>query len=504
MRYLEWFSPGRATRTAVAVTCGQAFFLFGYDQGVFGGLITNPDFLNIFGHPAPGLMGIIVSIYNLGCLFGCILNFFVADPIGRRKAILVAMFFISVGAVIQCSSYSRAQLMVGRFITGLGVGIDSSTVPMYQVELCKGDNRGRLVSTEVIFIALGISFAYFFDFGLSYGSGPFVWRFPIAFQIVLALPIAAIILALPETPRWLVQQGNLDEARSVIQRVYGLSETAAQVDGQLKEIVDAVELERSTEFKWSAIFRRGDPLQTGYRVFLACLILLMNQWSGINVVVFYAAVILEDSVGLEHKTAIVTAGCVNLAFAAGCIGPILGLDKIGRRPLLMIGTAGQAVSMALIAALLSFKGTNKEHATATASVAFFITYMLSFGSSLFPIPWLYAAEILPLQVRAKGTALAVMNNWVWVFTIVMITPTLVHNIQWKTYLVFMSTNFAFLPLIYFLFPETKGLTLEEIDYIFLKRDRLQDDHSDNQSPGDLTQQEEKKAEYVENVVASET
>ena len=118
MRYLQWFSPGRATRTAVAITCGQAFFLFGYDQGVFGGLITNPDFLNVFGHPEPGLMGIIVSIYNLGCLFGCILNFFVADRLGRRKAIWVAMLFISVGAVIQCSSYSRAQLMVGRFITG--------------------------------------------------------------------------------------------------------------------------------------------------------------------------------------------------------------------------------------------------------------------------------------------------------------------------------------------------------------------------------------------------
>jgi MFS family permease len=118
MRYLHWFGPGSPTRTAVAITCGQAFFLFGYDQGVFGGLITNKDFLDIFGHPRPGFMGIIVSIYNLGCLFGCILNFIAGDRLGRRKAIWSAMLFISIGAVIQCSSYSVVQLMIGRFITG--------------------------------------------------------------------------------------------------------------------------------------------------------------------------------------------------------------------------------------------------------------------------------------------------------------------------------------------------------------------------------------------------
>lgn len=119
MRYLHWFGPGKPTRTAIAITCGQAFFLFGYDQGVFGGLITNPDFLDTFGNPKASFMGIIVSIYNLGCLFGCILNFMFGERLGRRKAIWSAMAFISVGAVIQCTSYGVPQLMVGRFITGM-------------------------------------------------------------------------------------------------------------------------------------------------------------------------------------------------------------------------------------------------------------------------------------------------------------------------------------------------------------------------------------------------
>jgi hypothetical protein len=314
-----------------------------------------------------------------------------------------------------------------------------------------------LTTHQVVWIALGISFAYFFDFGLSYTNGGFAWRFPITFQIILAIPIMAIVLGLPETPRWLMKNDRAEDARGVLRRVYGASESPEAIEAQIKEIKEAVELERSSEFRWRTMFRRGDPVRSGWRIFLACLILLMNQWSGINVVVFYAAVILEDSVGLEHKTAIVVAGCVNFAFAVGAIVPIIGLDKVGRRPLLMWGTFGQVVSMALVAALLSFHGTSREQSTATASIAFLITYMFSFGSSLFCIPWIYAAEILPLQVRGKGTALAVLNNWVWVrpttssqqrmranfhaqvFTIVMVTPTMVANIQWKTYLVFMCT-----------------------------------------------------------------
>jgi MFS family permease len=118
MKTFNWFAAGGPTRTAIAITCGQAFFLFGYDQGVFGGLITNNNFLDTFGHPAPGLLGIIVSIYNLGCLMGCALNFMLGERLGRRIAIMGAMAFITVGAVIQASSYGVPQLMIGRTITG--------------------------------------------------------------------------------------------------------------------------------------------------------------------------------------------------------------------------------------------------------------------------------------------------------------------------------------------------------------------------------------------------
>ncbi|KAK5942454.1 hypothetical protein PMZ80_005019 [Knufia obscura] len=485
----DWFKPGAQLRLAITATCLAAFVLFGYDQGVFGGLVTHPNFLSTFGHPAPDFLGIIVSIYNVGCFVGCALNLYFGPRFGRREAIWGAMCLVSLGAILQCTSYGVPQMMVGRFITGLGVGIDTSTVPMYQAELCKPEVRGRLVTTEVLFVALGIAVAYFLDFGFSFLGGSVAWRVPIALQVPLAVGVCVLVVGLPETPRWLWQQGRVEEAVGVMRRVHDVPEGDEYVVRESEEIRKAIEIEAASPFKWARILRR-DPLQTGYRVGLACLVLFMNQWAGINVIVFYISPVLEGSVGLDRNTAIIAGGCINLAFAVGSLVPALGADRLGRRKPMMFGAAGMGLSMMCVAILLSFNGTDKERITANASIAFFVTYMISFGASLNAIPWVYATEILPIRVRAQGTALAVFNNWIWVFLIVMVTPTLVANLQWKTYLIFMAFNFGFIPVIYFLFPETKGLTLEKIDFLFLKEDRLPakermeaQDNSNGEKPG---------------------
>ena len=160
--------------------------LFGYDQGVFSGIVGNEDYLNTFNHPSPGLEGIIVSIYNLGCFTGCILSFMFCEKTGRRLAMLIAMVWIIVGAVLQCTSYSRAQILVARYVTGIGTGIETSTIPMYQSELCDADKRGRLVSSEPLFVGVGIEIAYWFDYGMSFTKGSIAWRLPIACQMIFA------------------------------------------------------------------------------------------------------------------------------------------------------------------------------------------------------------------------------------------------------------------------------------------------------------------------------
>lgn len=147
-------------RAAIYCCCLAAFLFFGYDQGVFGGLLENESWLNQFGHPRDTIVGITVSSYCLGALFGCIINFSIGDILGRRKMIWMAMGLIIIGATLQTSAFNLTHLIIGRVITGLGTGIDSSTVPMYQSELSKKGNRGQVVSWEIWFIGVGISVAY--------------------------------------------------------------------------------------------------------------------------------------------------------------------------------------------------------------------------------------------------------------------------------------------------------------------------------------------------------
>ncbi|KAK5531053.1 hypothetical protein LTR25_008910 [Vermiconidia calcicola] len=151
-------------------------------------------------------------------------------------------------------------------------------------------------------------------------------------------------------------------------------------------------------------------------------------------------------------------------FIVGNLGPALALDRMGRRKTMLYGCFGLGICMMMASILLSFGKKN----TSSAAVAFFFVYMIIFGGSINVVPWVYGPEILPLQARSRGTAISVAAHWTWNFFVVMITPVLIHRLGWKTYLIFMSLAFSFVPVIYFFYPETSNISLEDIDRIFLK------------------------------------
>ncbi|EAW24067.1 putative MFS sugar transporter [Aspergillus fischeri NRRL 181] len=466
MAKINMFGTGFTLQAAIWAACGMAFILFGYDQGVFSGIVENEDFLDTMHHPGDSLMGIIVSIYNLGCFTGCIVNFVVAEWLGRRRAMWVAMIWIIIGASLQTSAFSVAHLMVGRFVTGIGTGIETSTVPMYQAELCEASKRGKLVCSEPLLVGVGIVISYFFDYGMSFVGGQIAWRLPIACQMIFAFVVIILVFGLPESPRYCYKEQRNDEALQILSDVNGLPKDDPKIVAEQEEILEALELEtKHGVYKWRNIFRR-DEVSTGHRVLLAYSMQFMNQVGGINLVVYFIPTVLNSNVGLSKNLSLIIGGCVQVMFVIGSFFPTFFVDRVGRRVPMMWGSFGLGLCMMMVSILLSFKGKANEHATSSASVAFFFLYMLIFGASVNCIPWVYVPEILPLHARAKGTAVGISSNWIWNFFVVMITPIIINRLQWKAYLIFMCTNFAFVPLVYFCYPETANLTLEEIDYLF--------------------------------------
>ncbi|KAI7539529.1 putative Myo-inositol transporter 1 [Hortaea werneckii] len=466
------YGRGFKLQVAIVVACQMAFILFGYDQGVFSGIVGNEDWLDTFNHPSSGLEGIIVSIYNLGAFSGCILAFLFGENFGRRRCMWLAMGWIIVGAVLQTTAYSVPHIMVARYITGIGTGIETSTVPMYQAELCDAERRGRLVSSEPMFVGVGIVISYFFDYGMRFVGGPIAWRLPIACQIIFALVVIVLVFGLPESPRWLYYHNRHDEALQVLCDVWDSTPEGEKVSRMHHEILETLRLEQEhSEYKWRQLFQR-DRVQTGRRVLLAYGMQFMNQMGGINLIVYFVPTALEDNVGLKPNLALVIGGCVQTMFFFGSIVPTFTLDQMGRRRPMMWGSLGLALSMMMVSVLLSFQqggySDSVSTKTASASIAFFFTYMFIFGASANCIPWVYVPEILPLNARAKGTAIGISSNWLWNFVVVMITPTIINNLKWKAYLIFMCTNLAFIPLVYFCYPETSNLTLEEVDHLFTK------------------------------------
>ncbi|KAG7098061.1 hypothetical protein E1B28_000035 [Marasmius oreades] len=470
---LNWFKKGRPLQLAISATCSGAFVLFGYDQGVFSGIIGNEDFKDTFGHPTDTKQGIIVSSYNLGCFAGCIITFLIGDWLGRRRAMWSAMALITVGAVLQTTAFSVPHI-IARVITGFGTGIETSTVPMYQSEVCKPEYRGRIVASEPMFVGIGIVLAYWFDYGMNFippesSFASVAWRLPIACQIIFTIFVSILILGVPESPRWLLQQRREQEAIQVLCDVYNLPPHDKEIIKEAEDIKEAMRLEEENSFQWKNILQQ-DSVQTGRRVLLAWGMQFMNQVGGINLIVYYLPTALTLNVGLSRGLSLILSGCINIMFPLGSLIPTFFLDQLGRRGPMMWCSFLLAVCMAAIAALLSFQGTKLEieKPTAMASVAFFFLYQFVFGAGPNCIPWVYVPEILPLHARAKGTAVGISSNWIWNFTIVMITPVILNRLQWKAYLIFVATNALFVPIVYFLYPETSRLSLEEIDLLFLK------------------------------------
>lgn len=463
---------GSKLNIAVSVIAGLDFLLFGYDQGVMGGLLTLPSFLHTFPEidveaasnksHASTIQGISVASYNVGCFVGAIACIWIGDWLGRKKTIFLGSAIMVVGAALQASAMSLSHFIIGRIITGVGNGINTSTVPTWQSETCKAHRRGMMVMIEGALITGGICLSYWLDLGFSFLEPSTIsWRFPIAFQIIFALIILAFILELPESPRWLILKGKEDEALEVLGALSDLPKDDPYIVSEFTAIKDTV-LE-AAQAKFSDLFTRDENRHL-HRVILAYVNQMFQQISGINLITYYAAQIYERYIGLDGFTSRILAAANGTEYFLASWIAVFTIEKFGRRSLMLFGAAGMAASMAVLAGSTSVKGTG----AGIVAAAFLFIFNTFFAIGWLGMTWLYPAEIVPLRIRAPANALATSANWAFNFMVVMVTPVAFENIGYQTYIIFAVINAFIVPVVYFFYPETAYRSLEEMDTIFHK------------------------------------
>ncbi|TKA38200.1 hypothetical protein B0A54_09140 [Friedmanniomyces endolithicus] len=381
---------GTKLNIAIAIVAGTDFALFGYDQGVMGGLLTLNSFLKYFpqidtqkppgnnASKASNVQGITVGAYTLGCFFGAVATIWLGNFLGRKRTIMVGSTIMIVGAAIQCSSFSLGQLIAARLLTGFGNGMNTSTVPTWQSETSKSHRRGQMVMIEGSLIVFGVMLSYWIDLGFSFLDPSDVsWRFPIAFQILLAVFIVCFIPGLPESPRWLILKGREARALEVMAALSDLPEDDPAVLDEFKAVKDTVFEMAQGSFSDSFRTNRNRNL---HRTILAYVNQMFQQISGINIITYYAATIFHNNIGMSAFMSRLLAALNGTEYFIASWVAIFTIEKFGRRKLMLFGAAGQALSMAVLAGTTSVPGN--------APLGIIAAVFLFVFNSFFAVGWL--------------------------------------------------------------------------------------------------------------------
>jgi sugar porter (SP) family MFS transporter len=328
-----------------------------------GGLTTSPTFLETFKRPNSGLLGFLVSSYELGALIGAVFVFILGDRYGRKPIKLSGAAVVALGAVIQSTSYGNPQFIVGRIVAGFGLGMMTSVIPILLVECATPKSRGRMMAMQLSNLIMGLIVANWVDYGMaSYGSS-IQWRFPCAFQIVFCICVGLLMSFLPESPRYLAKVGKLDQARYNLAALRGLELNDTLVNQEMQQIEYTLEVERLETGSWSDVFHDGG-ISGSTRVVIALLANALQQLTGSNVMSSYGSYIFETSIGMSRHEALLASGGLQVFFFVSSIIPWFIIDKVGRRRLFLFGSIGMCLCMSLSAVFIGVKGKNLGYGAA--------------------------------------------------------------------------------------------------------------------------------------------
>ncbi|KAM7200307.1 putative Low-affinity glucose transporter [Rhypophila sp. PSN 637] len=454
-------------------------FLFGYDTGQISGMLLFSDFKNRFGQNDDGkgskefvpiIQSLLVSLMSIGTLLGALSSSYTSDLWGRRKNLSWGCFIFVIGSVIQIAAVdSWVHMMMGRFVAGLGIGILSVGVPMFQSECSPREIRGAVVATYQLMITFGILISNIVNFGVrAFEDNPSSWRLVIGLGIVFASPLGLGVFLLPESPRWLAGRQDWDGARMSMARLRGMKHDHRHqlVEDDMKEMRTVLEKERlAAAGTWKECFipkKNGVPKQV-YRTILGVALQFLQQWTGVNYFFYYGATIFE-SAGIDDpiRTQLIL-GTINVAMT---FFGLYVVERFGRRMPLFIGAIWQAAWLAVFAAMGTAVNPKENSASGIVMIVAAAMFIASFAATWGPIIWVVIGETFPLRTRAKQASLATAANWLGNFMLSFLTPLATDKISYAYGFVFVGTNIVAAIVVYFFLYESVSLSLENVDYMY--------------------------------------
>ncbi len=428
--------------------------LFGFDTGVISGALLYID--NSFGLTHL-MQEIIVSPTLVGAIVGAAAGGRLADRLGRRRLMVAGACVFFVGSVVMAFAPNVPALVVGRLVVGFAIGVASMVGPLYNSEIAPPKIRGSLVSLNQLAVTSGILLAYLVNYVF---KGPGGWRWMLGSGVVPAAALALGMLFMPESPRWLVENGRLDEARSVLSRTRSEDRIEEEIEN-IEETAQVEENDASTLLEsW---IRPALIVGVGLAV--------LQQVTGINTVIYYAPTIFK-STGFGASASLLATVGVGLVNVGATICAVLLVDRVGRRPLLLVGLTGMVLALGGLSAVFFLPGLSGV--VGWAAVGSLMFYVGFFAIGMGPVFWLLISEIYPLQVRGSAMGVVTVANWAANLLVSLTFLTLINGGTFSgvefggigrtgTFGLYAVLSLFSLLFVYWKVPETKGRSLEEIE-----------------------------------------
>ena len=432
----------------VGLVAGLAGLLFGFDTGVISGAIS---FIQRDFNLSDSMEGFVVSSVMMGSVFGTFVSNYVSRNYGRHIALIVAGLLFTVCSFGSAMAPTAEFLIIVRFVLGMAIGLASYTAPLYLAEISPREVRGRIISFYQLMIAAGLLISYISDLLFTHDGN---WRWMIGVPTIPGLVLLICAIFLPGSPRWLIFKGRNEEAKKVLNKIL----PTEQVNTEFIEILSRVDADKGNS---------GNVIETlKDRRFVGVLILgiaaqMMQQWTGCNIVLYYAPIIFKLAGFSSPQQQMWGTIAVGFVMMITTIIAVKYVDKYGRRPILFWGLAMMSISLLVLGISLKFSSTSSI--LQQVSVVSVLIYIFGFAISLGPIVWILCSEIFPIFARDFGVMVTTAGNWIFNAMLAFIFPSLIAWFGSNAFFIFLAACLLSFIFVYFYVPETKGVSLEQIE-----------------------------------------